>query len=100
MAIFGSSAGGNLTLALCQRLRDAGLEFHTHLMFFSDHGDMHGSQGQMAKEQPFDESILVPFILRYPAALGRAGRVFVDHVGADIWIGGDVVACIEGRVAL
>ena len=34
------------------------------------------------------------------AALGRAGRVFVEQDGDGIWIGGDVVACIEGMVTL
>jgi PhzF family phenazine biosynthesis protein len=41
---------------------------------------------------------------RYTAAqgtaLGRAGRVFVDHDGSDTWIGGDVAFCIEGEVLL
>ena len=32
--------------------------------------------------------------------LGRAGRVHVDQVGADIWIGGDSVACVEGTLTL
>ena len=34
------------------------------------------------------------------AALGRAGRVFVEQDNDGIWIGGDVVACIEGLVTL
>ena len=34
------------------------------------------------------------------AALGRAGRVFVEQDDGGIWIGGDVVACIEGLVTL
>jgi PhzF family phenazine biosynthesis protein len=33
-------------------------------------------------------------------ALGRDGRVFVQTEGADIWVGGDVVACIDGEVTL
>jgi PhzF family phenazine biosynthesis protein len=33
-------------------------------------------------------------------ALGRAGRVHVDAEGDTIWVGGDVVACIEGDVNL
>ena len=41
---------------------------------------------------------------RYVAAQGhllqRAGRVYVEQDGADIWIGGDVVACIAGEVDL
>ena len=34
------------------------------------------------------------------AVLGRAGRVFVEQDNDGIWIGGDVVACIEGLVTL
>ena len=34
------------------------------------------------------------------AALGRAGRVYVEQVGDSVWIGGDVAGCIEGTVAL
>lgn len=33
-------------------------------------------------------------------ALGRAGRVHVQQDGDTIWVGGDVVACIEGDVDL
>ena len=40
------------------------------------------------------------YVAAQGAALGRAGRVFVESAGADIWIGGDVVACIEGEVDL
>jgi PhzF family phenazine biosynthesis protein len=30
--------------------------------------------------------------------MGRAGKVFVERIGEDIWIGGEVVGCIEGMV--
>jgi PhzF family phenazine biosynthesis protein len=33
-------------------------------------------------------------------ALGRDGRVFVQTDGDTIWVGGDVVACIDGEVGL
>jgi arylsulfatase A-like enzyme len=56
---------------LMKTLDDLGLADDTIVVFTSDHGDMHGSQGQFAKEHPWDESILVPFLLRYPAGLGR-----------------------------
>ncbi len=36
---------------------------NTHILFFSDHGDMHGSQGQFHKTSPWEESIRVPFII-------------------------------------
>ena len=40
------------------------------------------------------------YVAAQGAALGRAGRVFVDSEGGDVWIGGDVVVCIEGDVGL
>jgi predicted PhzF superfamily epimerase YddE/YHI9 len=40
------------------------------------------------------------YVATQGTAMGRAGRVHVQQLGADIWIGGDVVACIEGTVAL
>ena len=39
------------------------LMFNTHIIFFSDHGDMHGSHGQFRKTSPYEESIRVPFII-------------------------------------
>jgi arylsulfatase A-like enzyme len=39
------------------------LRSHTYLMFFSDHGDLHGSHGQFRKMAPWEESIRIPFIV-------------------------------------
>ncbi len=52
---------------------EAGIAEDTILVFTSDHGDMLGSQGLQRKQKPWDESIMVPFLLRYPRAV-RAGR--------------------------
>jgi PhzF family phenazine biosynthesis protein len=40
------------------------------------------------------------YVAAQGAALGRAGRIFVEQAGDTIWIGGDVAGCIEGTVAL
>jgi len=40
------------------------------------------------------------YVAAQGAALGRAGRVFVSQEGSDVWIGGDVVVCVEGTVSL
>jgi PhzF family phenazine biosynthesis protein len=40
------------------------------------------------------------YVAAQGTALGRSGRVFVERVDADIWIGGHVAGCIEGRVTL
>ena len=44
-------------------LEELGLYENTHLLFFSDHGDMHGSHGQFRKTSPWEESIRIPFII-------------------------------------
>lgn len=44
-------------------LDELGLTDDTLIMFFSDHGDMHGSHGQFLKTSPWEEAIRVPFIL-------------------------------------
>lgn len=48
---------------IMQALYDLDLSFDTHIMFFSDHGDMHGSHGQFRKVTPHEEAIRVPFII-------------------------------------
>jgi PhzF family phenazine biosynthesis protein len=40
------------------------------------------------------------YIAAQGTALERAGRVHVEQEGADIWIGGASVTCIDGRVML
>ncbi len=60
---------------LLETLDDVGIAEDTIFVFTSDHGDMHYSQGVRAKHCPWDESIRVPFLLRYPRRVGRQGRV-------------------------
>jgi len=58
---------------LLETLRQTGIERDTIFVFTSDHGDMLFSHGYQNKQQPYDESIRVPFLLRYPALLGDKG---------------------------
>ena len=55
-------------------VRRAGVEKDTILVFTSDHGDMRLSQGLETKLFPWDESIRVPFLLRWPQLHGQTGR--------------------------
>lgn len=48
---------------LRKTLRDLNIDTETYVMFFSDHGDMHGSQGLFHKTNPFYESSGIPFII-------------------------------------
>ncbi len=59
---------------LLQTLERTGAAEDTVFLFTSDHGDMMLSQGLTTKLYPWDESIRVPFLLRYPRKLGRKGR--------------------------
>lgn len=66
---------------LLQTLEEEGIADDTLLVFTSDHGDMLGSQGHQKKQRPWDESIRVPFLLRYPSLLGQEGselEAFID----------------------
>jgi PhzF family phenazine biosynthesis protein len=40
------------------------------------------------------------YVASQGTALGRAGRVYVERDGSEIWIGGAVTTCIEGTVTL
>jgi arylsulfatase A-like enzyme len=67
-----------------QVLVDAELDLDTHIVFFSDHGDSHGSHGQFLKTAPWEESIRVPFVLGglHPQYEARSGRpdALINHV--------------------
>ena len=40
------------------------------------------------------------YVASQGTALNRAGRVYVEKIGDDVWVGGDSVTCIEGTVTL
>jgi len=48
---------------ILQTLGNTGLADQTILVFFSDHGDMHGSQARILKCVPWEESIRIPFLV-------------------------------------
>lgn len=68
---------------LLATLKDTGLEQDTILFFSADHGDMLGSQGLFKKQKPFDESVRVPMLLRWPAGLGAAGKNFMAPINSE-----------------
>lgn len=66
-------------------LNEAGLGFNTHLVLFSDHGDMHGSHGMYRKTNPYEESVRVPFVMagehpRYDGRVNGRFPVLLNHV--------------------
>jgi arylsulfatase A-like enzyme len=68
-----------------EALTEADLDVDTHIVFFSDHGDLHGSHGQFRKTAPWEEAVRIPFIVGglQPRYAGRGGRpdYVVNHVG-------------------
>ncbi|MDB5351766.1 MAG: Arylsulfatase [Planctomycetota bacterium] len=67
---------------LLKTLDDTGRAEDTIVIVTSDHGDMLGSHGQRLKRKPFEESIRVPGIIRYPAKVkpGRTTEALLTHV--------------------
>lgn len=69
-------------------LNKTGLMENTHIIFFSDHGDMHGSHGQFRKTTPYQEAINVPFIISgekrgahvVQRGTGNVDNILINHV--------------------
>lgn len=55
-----------------ETLKKQGLDRNTHIFFFSDHGDMHGSHGYTKKSSPWEESLRIPCMV-LPAGGRRVG---------------------------
>lgn len=51
-----------------------GLSDNTIVIFTSDHGDMLFSHGLLKKELPWEESVRIPFIIRWPGHLPAGSR--------------------------
>lgn len=67
---------------LLETLERTRLAEDTIVVFTSDHGDMMQSQGLTTKLYPWDESIRVPFLVRYPRKLGTVGKRVKTPVNA------------------
>jgi arylsulfatase A-like enzyme len=57
---------------LLAALEETGQADDTVVVYASDHGDMLGSQGLMKKQLPWDESALVPLVVRWPGRIPPA----------------------------
>ncbi len=55
-------------------LKELNIDENTIIVFSSDHGDLLGAHGAWNKQQPYQESIKVPFLIHYPALFGKASR--------------------------
>lgn len=97
---------------LLASLEKNGIAENTIVVFTSDHGDMLGSQGKGSgtKHVAWDESIRIPFLLRYPKKLGKKGRQIRTVLGtpdimptllglADIKVPADVQGTDHSKLA-
>lgn len=66
---------------LIEKLKELKIYQDTHIVFTSDHGDMHGSHGQYRKTTFWEESIKVPFIIGGTVPFNNEGmrNRDVDH---------------------
>lgn len=58
-----------------QALRRTGLDQNTIILFFSDHGDMHGSHGLFHKTNPYEEAAGIPLIIGGGLDVGGASSI-------------------------
>jgi arylsulfatase A-like enzyme len=70
---------------LLATLEASGQAEDTIVVYTSDHGDMMGSQGRMAKQVPFEESCRVPFFIRYPGVTPKGGTSDTLFAAIDIY---------------
>ncbi len=64
---------------LLDYIDESGLADDTIVVFTSDHGDSLGSQGLYKKQNPFEESIRIPFLIRIPGAeAGKHETLFLE----------------------
>ena len=66
------------------KLDELGLADDTIVVFTSDHGDMLWSQRLLYKCVPFEESIGIPLLIRYPRALPPGHRVAAPVGSVDL----------------
>ena len=60
---------------ILQALEDSGEADNTIVVFTSDHGDMMGDHGILAKSTQYEEAVRVPLLLRAPWLEGQGQRV-------------------------
>jgi arylsulfatase A-like enzyme len=69
---------------LLTALEASGQADDTLVVFFSDHGEMGGSHGLRNKQVPYDESVRIPLMLRWPGVLPEGARYDTPVSGLDL----------------
>ena len=61
---------------ILKAVRELGIEDNTIVVFTSDHGEMFGAHGRRAKNIFYDESVRVPFFIRWGDRIGAGSKDF------------------------
>jgi arylsulfatase A-like enzyme len=88
---------------IMKALREKGLDDNTIVVFTSDHGNCLGIHNKISKNNHYEESMRVPFIIRWPGRI-RAGRDDLLLSTPDIYptlldlmgLAGDIPSQVEG----
>jgi arylsulfatase A-like enzyme len=70
--------------AILQALAHRGALAHTLIVFVSDNGFLWGEHRLRAKWYPYEESVRVPFVMRYDALISSARREARTALGIDL----------------
>jgi arylsulfatase A-like enzyme len=98
------SAADDCLGRLLQALDDLGFAQNTVVIYTSDNGFYLGEHGLGDKRSAYDESLRVPFLVRYPALAAARGRV-VDEMVLNLDLapslldlaGAPIPATLQGR---
>lgn len=65
-------------------LDEQGLREETAVVFLSDHGELLGSHGHLAKQRPYAESVGIPFVVSHPGEIDE-GQVLGTPTATEDW---------------
>jgi arylsulfatase A-like enzyme len=70
---------------LMEEVNHSGIRSNTIIVFLSDHGELLGSQGLREKQQPYEESVGVPFIISYLEGEITSHRIVDEPTNSEDW---------------
>ena len=74
-------------------LKETGQEENTIIIFTSDHGDNLGSHGLVMKQTPEEESIRIPFLMRWPAQI-KDSTVIREQIASQVDIAPTILSMV------
>ncbi|NUP98692.1 MAG: sulfatase [Armatimonadetes bacterium] len=89
-------------MRLLEKLDQRDLAANTVVVYTSDHGELLWSHGRLRKQQPWDEAVRVPFVIRWPEAIpagvDRPGCLSLVDLAPTLLslLGCEVPAAMEG----